>query len=127
LKLKFVENRLQPWKFKYCFSRSLHPHLPSLSLLFSLGSHRDAEEAAIAIISQLIIRLHDCSEDNVSQRLLNKLTENGAEKLERCAELCAKYAKALLATEKQIESTAEALKVLLDYFFFGLNMQIVID
>jgi hypothetical protein len=93
----------------HSFSRSLTLH-PSLSL-YPSGSNRDAEEAAIAIISQLIIRLHDCSEDNVSQRLLNKLTENGAEKLERCAELCAKYAKALLAAEKQIESTAEALKV----------------
>jgi hypothetical protein len=118
--LKVVEKRLQLLTLIFCFypshffSRSLTPH-SSLSL-YPSGSNRDAEEAAIAIISQLIIRLHDCSEDNVSQRLLNKLTENGAEKLERCAELCAKYAKALLAAEKQIESTAEALKVHLIYF-----------
>ena len=95
------------------YQYSFCPVLPCsvLSCPVLLGVSRDAEEAAIAIISQLVIRLHDCSESSVSQRLLCKLTEHGAEKLERCAELCAKYAKALLVAEKQIESTAEALKV----------------
>ena len=75
------------------------------------GSSRDSEETAIAIISQLVHRLHDCQEDDINSRLLNKLTEGNGEKLERCAELCAKYAKALLAAEQQIALTAQALEV----------------
>ena len=55
--------------------------------------------------------MHDCTDFDVSQRLLFKITENNGEKLDRCSELCAKYAKILLLNEKQIESTAEALKV----------------
>ena len=76
-----------------------------------LGNSRDVEETVIAIISQLIIQLHDCNEDDVAQRLLKKMTDNNGEKLDRCTELCVKYAKILLNSEKQIESTAEALKV----------------
>ena len=55
--------------------------------------------------------MHDCTEFDISQRLLCKITENNGEKLDRCSELCAKYAKILLLSEKRIESTAEALKV----------------
>ena len=69
----------------------------------------------IAIISQLIIQLHDCNEEDIAQRLLKKMTDSNGEKLDRCAELCVKYAKILLSSEKQIESTAEALKVHLIY------------
>ena len=39
------------------------------------------------------------------------MTDNNGEKLDRCTELCVKYAKILLNSEKQIESTAEALEV----------------
>ena len=80
------------------------------------GSNRDVEETVIAIISQLIIQLHDCNDDDIAQRLLKKMTDNNGEKLDRCAELCVKYAKILLTSEKQIESTAEALKVHLIIF-----------
>lgn len=74
----------------------------------------------IAIISQLIIQLNDCNEEDVAQRLLKKMTDNNGEKLDRCAELCAKYAKILLSSEKQIESTAEALKVHLIFLLHRL-------
>lgn len=79
--------------------------------MWFLGSYRNSEETAITIISQLITQLHDCTEFDISQRLLCKITENNGEKLDRCSELCAKYAKILLLSEKRIESTAEALKV----------------
>lgn len=59
-----------------------------------------------------MVQLHNCTDNDVNQRLLHKITESNGEKLDRCSELCAKYAKMLLASEKQIESTAEALKVM---------------
>jgi hypothetical protein len=87
-------------------------------LFIRLGSNREVEETVIAIISQLIIQLHDCNEEDISQRLLKKMTDNNGEKLDRCAELCVKYAKLLLSSEKQIESTAEALKVHLIFLLY---------
>lgn len=74
------------------------------------GTSREAEETAIAVISQLILQLHDVHENDISQRLLSKLVESEGEKLDRCAELCAKYVKVLQSTEQQIESTAAALE-----------------
>ena len=94
------------------------------SILFShLGSSREVEETVIAIISQLITQLHDCHEEDIAQRLLKKMTDNNGEKLDRCAELCVKYAKILLSSEKQIESTAEALKVHLIYLLHRLILK----
>ena len=49
------------------------------------------------------------------------MTDNNGEKLDRCTELCVKYAKILLNSEKQIESTAEALKVHLIIILLSSN------
>ena len=54
------------------------------------GAGREAEEAAVAVVSQLVGRLHDCETDDVGARLLLKLTENEGEKLDRCSELFVK-------------------------------------
>ena len=54
------------------------------------GAGREAEEAAVAVVSQLVGRLHDCEKDDMGARLLLKLTENEGEKLDRCSELFVK-------------------------------------
>ena len=61
------------------------------------------------------------------------MTDSNGEKLDRCAELCSKYAKILFTSERLMDSTAEALKVhpiiLFHhhyYFYFAFAIVIVI-
>jgi beta-catenin-like protein 1 len=96
---------------KYAFPALMGRGLSSsVKKKISEGAGRDAEETAIAVVSQLVSTLFDCPTDDVGARLLLKFTENEGEKLDRCSELFAKYVGVLQATERQLEATAAALQ-----------------
>jgi hypothetical protein len=77
----------------------------------SAVSLREVEETVISIIAQLVSLLHDSQTHDASARLLCKLTEKEGEKLDRCAELAAKYGAYLRGAEQRLETMVAELEV----------------